>query len=439
MDCAPVNSPSAGTYRPRKPRASPLYQCAERHVGELRTEGRLKRLTEEKVIARFLKCGDPHRGFARVYCPQCRHDYLLAFSCKARYFCPSCHQKRVLAYGDWVEANVLAPVSHRQYVFTVPRILRSIFSRRRRLLGVLCQIIEGLMRENYAAVKPGCREGMILFVQTFGDLVTFNPHVHVLAADGVFGDDGTFFVLPPVPHRMLERHFRTEVLAMLLHEGEISETLVQRMGAWRHTGFSVHNGVRVCDAAGRQKLAQYMLRAPFSLEKMCYDEHTGMVLYRSHLHKSLKRNYQLMPGAQWLELLCQHIPDRFEQLVHYVGWYSNRVRGERARHGAPAVRADGDTPNDPTADALKARSTWARLIYKVYEIDPLVCPRCNGPMKVIAVIDEPAVIRRILKHLHLWSPVARFKPARGPPVAARDAVELAPQAELSYHPIPDIA
>jgi len=36
------------------------------------------------------------------------------------------------------------------------------------------------------------------------------------------------------------------------------------MLAWRHSGFSVHNGVRVRagDAEGRKKLAQYMLRAP---------------------------------------------------------------------------------------------------------------------------------------------------------------------------------
>ena len=107
--------------------------------------------------------------------------------------------------------------------------------------------------------------------------------------------------------------------------------------------------MRVRDAAGRQKLAQYMLRAPFSLEKMCYDdrrkslwdEHTGMVLYRSHMHKGLKRNYQLMPGAQWLELLCSHIPDRFKQLVRYTGWYSNRVRGS-----APAAAR---SPSAPTA------------------------------------------------------------------------------------------
>ncbi len=37
----------------------------------------------------------------------------------------------------------------------------------------------------------------------------------------------------------------------------------------------------------------------------------------------------LMPGAQWLELLLRHVPDRYEHLVRYVGWYSNRARQVR--------------------------------------------------------------------------------------------------------------
>ena len=169
-------TPRGGVYRPRKPRASPLYRCADRHLAELRSEGRLQRLVEERVIDRFLKCGDPHHGFARVYCPGCRDHFLLPFSCKSRYFCPSCHQKRVLAYGDWVEENVLAPVPHRQYVFTVPRMLRPIFSRRRGLLGELCHIVERLLIQAYAGAKVEGRPGLILFVQTFGDLVTLKTH-----------------------------------------------------------------------------------------------------------------------------------------------------------------------------------------------------------------------------------------------------------------------
>ena len=51
------------------------------------------------VIHRYLDCGDLHNGFARIKCPDCKHEYLLPFSCKRRHFCPTCHQKRVIVFG----------------------------------------------------------------------------------------------------------------------------------------------------------------------------------------------------------------------------------------------------------------------------------------------------------------------------------------------------
>jgi len=39
-----------------------------------------------------------------------------------------------------------------------------------------------------------------------------------------------------------------------------------------------------------------------------------------------------------------------------------------------------------------------------YEADPLECPKCKGPMRIIALIDDPLVVRRILEHLGLWQP-----------------------------------
>jgi hypothetical protein len=59
-------------------------------------------------------CKDLRCGPVRVYCPECRHDYLYAFSCKARYFCANCQQKRLLAYEDCVEEKILARVPHRR-------------------------------------------------------------------------------------------------------------------------------------------------------------------------------------------------------------------------------------------------------------------------------------------------------------------------------------
>ena len=42
---------------------------------------------------------------------------------------------------------------------------------------------------------------------------------------------------------------------------------------------------------------------------------SGTVVYRTRMHATLKRNFQVMPGTQWLELPCPNIPDRYEDLV----------------------------------------------------------------------------------------------------------------------------
>ena len=62
-------------------------------------------------------------------------------------------------------------------------------------------------------------------------------------------------------------------------------------------------------------------------------------------------------------------------------------------------------------------------------------PKCKGPMRVIALIEDPGVIRRILEHLKLWAPLAT---ERSPPPAAASWPRHA-NLPLTYHPVPDIA
>jgi len=323
---------------------------------------------------------------------------------------------------------VLRPGPHRQYVFTVPKLIRPFFAYRRSLLGELCRIVARALAEAYRVAAPGARPGFILFVQTFGDLVNFNPHVHALVADGVFEVSGRFVPLPPVPEPLLAERLRRAVLSLLVRREAILPALSSQMLGWRHSGFSVHNRVRVAagDAEGRQSLAGYMLRAPFSLEKMTYDAASGAVIYRSRLHATLKRNFQAMPGLQWLELLCKHIPDRNEHMVRYYGGYSSRTRG--AEHERPDMEETEAEVSTPARQAAKA--AWAKLIRKIYEVDPLTCPKCGAQMRVIALIEDPAVIERILTWLGLWEP---RQPGGPSPPAER------PSPPLTYHPVPDIA
>ncbi|MCK5437837.1 MAG: transposase zinc-binding domain-containing protein, partial [Desulfobulbaceae bacterium] len=87
-----------------------------------------------EVVHDYLKCGDLKEGFARVRCPECHHEYLLAFLCKGRWFCPSCHAKKVILFGEHLRHEIFYPVPHRQYVFSIPKILRIYFKYDRKLL-----------------------------------------------------------------------------------------------------------------------------------------------------------------------------------------------------------------------------------------------------------------------------------------------------------------
>ena len=87
------------------------------------------------VVARYLDCGIFERGFARIRCPDCAAEFLLAFSCKGRGLCPSCGAKRAAEFAVFLKDEVVADVGHAQWVFTVPKLLRPYFMHHRELLG----------------------------------------------------------------------------------------------------------------------------------------------------------------------------------------------------------------------------------------------------------------------------------------------------------------
>ena len=80
--------------------------------------------------------------------------------------------------------------------------------------------------------------------------------------------------------------------------------------------------------------------------------------------------------------------------------------GWQKSHPDPERNTKSNT-YDEEIELSERKQAWARLIAKVYEVDPLVCPRCGWDMKIVAIIEDPAEIRLILCHL--------IKIARAPP------------------------
>ena len=84
-------------------------------------------------------------------------------------------------------------------------------------------------------------------------------------------------------------------------------------------------------------------------------------------------------------------------MIRYYGIYSNAHRGKRRK----AKEAENPFLIIEQDEPFVSSRGWAEMIRKVYETDPLLCPQCGGRMKLIAFIEDHAVIDRIVNHLRL--------------------------------------
>jgi hypothetical protein len=106
----------------------------------------------------------------------------------------------------------------------------------------------------------------------------------------------------------------------------------------------------------------------------------------------------LTNALDWPAQPVTHIPNKSEQVMRYYGYYSNTSRGMRKKAGI-----DDQVPAlvESAVSSTAFRRNRARLIRKIVEIDLLLCPKCRGSMKVIAFIEDEALIKKILIHLGL--------------------------------------
>ena len=437
----------AASYQPRRPQDSDYYHCVEDYFETFVQEydDRFARQYGfwrpyiEKVIYRYLDCGDLSHGFARVKCKDCGHEYLLAFSCKRRHFCPSCHQKRVVEFGEWLCRDVLKKVPHRHFIFSLPKILRRYFLYDRKLLASLSRCAWESLKIFMQSRPVGMPEnaplpGAVIAIQTFGDYLGFNPHCHIILTDGCFyGNKGIFRVAPPLELKKLEAIFRHKVFKMLLKKGKITKEMIAMLSTWRHSGFNVFCGNRIApkDETAMENLARYIIRASFSQERMRYLEQEGTVVYKAKAcpkgRSGNGKDQKTFPALEWLAAMCSHIPNRGEQMVRYYGYYSNVARGKRKETGTDDVIP---CMTEPVANNKALRKSWARLIQKIYEVDPLICPKCKGTMRIISFIEDAQVIREILTHLGIW--IIRSRPP--PKICAAITLSESRASDSYAHP-----
>ena len=112
-----------------------------------------------------------------------------------------------------------------------------------------------------------------------------HPHLHILTASGLFDSQGRFHLLPAPSAESLDaltELFRQRFIQTLVSHKLLGEKRARDLLGWKHSGFNLDAGekaVAADDVDGRRRLAEYLLRAPFSLQKITWKEETSTVIY----------------------------------------------------------------------------------------------------------------------------------------------------------------
>ncbi len=117
----------------------------------------------------------------------------------------------------------------------------------------------------------------------------------------------------------------------------------------------------------------------------------------------------VMSPLDFMQRLAALVPRPRLNLIRFHGVLAPnaKLRSEIIPDKPATVNETSDDLDSTQHQTTSARISWARLLKRVFNIDIEHCPHCGGTLKIIATIEDPAVVAKILAHLGL--------PTRAPP------------------------
>ena len=162
---------------------------------------------------------------------------------------------------------------------------------------------------------------------------------------------------------------------------------MQNLLSWVHPGFSVFAGppVEAAEIASLESQARYITRPVLAMDALEKLDDGSLVMETPPDPRTGATSIELDP-LEWIHRITSHIPDPGRHCQRFYGAYSNRGRISVASEEGKSTDLPAGIPDRDDSDCSReARSTWARLIKKIFEADPLLCT-CGGRMRIVSFI-----------------------------------------------------
>jgi hypothetical protein len=331
-----------------------------------------------------------------------------------------------------------------------------------KVLGIVYRTIATHLSRKAGYTKTSSQTGAVTLIQCFGGALNLNVHYHMLFLDGVYietkngtsrfrrvkapTNDELSRLAHTIAYRVggyLERRGlleRDTGNAYLSHEAVVvsnedpsidllGSSITYRIalgpqqgrkvitlqtlpdcGVDQFTtrvgnvaGFSLHAGVAT-EAKERvklERLCRYITRPAVSTKRLSMTRN-GRVRYELKTPWRNGTTHVIFEPLDFIARLVSLIPKPRVNLTRFHGVFAPnskyRSKVTPARRGKRKKSNSADQA-DQTPAEKRASMTWAKRLKRVFNIDVETCDKCGGDVRIIASIEDPAVIQRILAHL----------------------------------------
>jgi len=407
-------------YRPRRPEQTPLFQLVKKHYAtwhkDKARENEVPRYISNS-FQKYLGCGILAKGFACAHCEGCKKDFFIAFSCKAR-ICPSCNARSMVETASHLVTNVLPRVPFRQFVISFPMRIRHYLENHKTLQTVL-KIVVDEIRKTVISCSPNVTNpqiGAISFIQHFGNTLNYHPHFHLIFADGIFSsEEGLRFheaALTQDDITDTQESIQKRVLVYFCKRKFFDKDEMLKMLSYETSGFSLNASVNIhsFEVEALERLIRYCARPPFKSENIRFNGPWIHYTLPKQCHTG-KKSIQLDP-IEFIERISRFIPYPRRHRRHYHGAFapSSPLRKHIAANAQRRLDNQAKAMQETAEKITKASRSWASLISRIYETDPLTCSSCGQKIKIMTFVTHPEHIRRVLRGIGWPTEIPEFDP-----------------------------
>ena len=438
--CCPKKSQAV--YRPRKPEKTVLFELIKKNYKTWhKNSGIPVPKYVENEFQKFLECGILAKGFALAHCSDCHKEFALAFSCKGRGLCPSCNTKAMVETAANLVENVNSHVPVRQFVISFPMRIRHYFQTHKILQAVLRIVVDEIRKRLIVCGPdlPDPKIGAITFIQHFGKTLNYHPHFHLIVADGLFSTDSDDILFHPASLTQddiadTEDCIRKRVMRYFGKRGGIDKETIKRMASYENSGFSLNANVRIAswDRKSLERLIRYCARPCFASENLRWNG--PWVHYRLPKPTHTGKTFIQLDPLEFIERISHFIPYPRRHRRHYHGVFApNSPMRKKLAVSAQKCPKSSIPPDvqESVEKIEKVSLSWAKLIARIYEVNPLLCA-CGKEMKIVAIVTHPAEIKKILYGIGWPTEVPEFDPPYDLP--DRDICQLLFWSEDGFSP-----